>query len=91
MSSSTNGILLVALAVGGAYMIISNSNKPAVYRTSSGIVATSTNGIRATNFNSNLNAGSLQGIAWSRSNGSDEDYALKLNDVYNETYGKGKW
>ena len=73
-------------------MIISNSNKPAVYRTANGIGATSTNGIKATNFNqNNLNAGTLQAIAWSRSDGSNEDYAAKMNDVYNETYGKGKW
>jgi hypothetical protein len=93
--SSSSGILLVALAVGGAYLLISNANKHSVYRTPDGIVATSTTGIKATNFiKTNLGAATLQGIAWSRSDGTYEganSYGEKLKEVYDETYGKGRW
>lgn len=37
------------------------------------------------------NADRLRQLALSRSNGTNEDYGVKLNEVYNEVYGRGKW
>lgn len=92
--SSTSGLLLVGLALGGAYML-ANANRPSVFRSADGIVATSTTGIVATNFiKTNLDAATLQGIAWARSDGTYEganSYREKLKEVYNETFGVGKW